>query len=320
MPPFEGIHLHPLFEVFMNMGFRVVWVVLQEKAELFHFFLQTAQCRSTDFWGGVGAGALGPTLAFGEWNGNALQYSCLENSMDGEAWQAAVHGVAKSRSRLKDCREASSAQKRAPPPYRRPRPVAGRAGTTRPANTSGQAVADAAGADAMAALGLASLLGRVPATPWRAASKAPGPGAEVAGRVGRPKRREKRVRPGGVCCRLWGPRDRGASLSIRLVRGQVLPARAQMEPERHGHKSRPAAGLLSAGRRSGHQGGAEVPGPGGRASVRARCEKWALRQCTRRVPRVFTSERIYGSLQYKIWKSTEFWKSRPRQISVIKIR
>ena len=125
MPPFEGIHLHPLFEVFMNMGFRVVWVVLQEKAELFHFFLQTAQCRSTDFWGGVGAGALGPTLAFGEWNGNALQYSCLENSMDGEAWQAAVHGVAKSRSRLKDCREASSAQKRAPPPYRRPRPSRG---------------------------------------------------------------------------------------------------------------------------------------------------------------------------------------------------
>ena len=54
--------------------------------------------------------------------------------------------------------------------------------------------------------------------------------------------------------------------------------------------------------------------------MRARCEKWALRQCTRRVPRVFTSERIYGSLQYKIWKSTEFWKSRPRQISVIKIR
>ena len=130
MPPFEGIHLHPRFEVFINMGFRVVWVVLQEKAELFHFFLQTAQCRSADFWGGVGSGALGPTLAFGEGNGNALQYSCLENSMDGEAWQAAVHGVATSRSRLNDCREASSAPERAPPPqapppYRRPRPSRG---------------------------------------------------------------------------------------------------------------------------------------------------------------------------------------------------
>ena len=35
-------------------------------------------------------------------NGNPLQYSCLENSMDGEAWWATVHGVAKSRTRLSD--------------------------------------------------------------------------------------------------------------------------------------------------------------------------------------------------------------------------
>ena len=36
----------------------------------------------------------------GEGNGNPLQYSCLENPMDREAWQATVHGVAKSRTRL----------------------------------------------------------------------------------------------------------------------------------------------------------------------------------------------------------------------------
>ena len=35
-------------------------------------------------------------------DGNPLQYSCLENPMDGGAWQAAVHGVAKSRTRLSD--------------------------------------------------------------------------------------------------------------------------------------------------------------------------------------------------------------------------
>ena len=38
----------------------------------------------------------------GEGNGTPLQYSCLENPMDGGAWQAAVHGVAKSQTRLSD--------------------------------------------------------------------------------------------------------------------------------------------------------------------------------------------------------------------------
>ena len=38
----------------------------------------------------------------GERNGNPLQYSCLENPMDGGAWWATVHGVAKSQTRLSD--------------------------------------------------------------------------------------------------------------------------------------------------------------------------------------------------------------------------
>ena len=38
----------------------------------------------------------------GESNGTPLQYSCLENPMDGGAWWAAVHGVAKSRTQLSD--------------------------------------------------------------------------------------------------------------------------------------------------------------------------------------------------------------------------
>ena len=33
-------------------------------------------------------------------NGNPLQYSCLENSMESGAWQAIIHGVAKSRIKL----------------------------------------------------------------------------------------------------------------------------------------------------------------------------------------------------------------------------
>jgi len=35
-----------------------------------------------------------------EGNGNPLQYSCLENSMDRGAWWAIVHGVTKSRTQL----------------------------------------------------------------------------------------------------------------------------------------------------------------------------------------------------------------------------
>jgi len=35
-----------------------------------------------------------------EGNGNSLQYSCLENSKDRGAWQATVHGVSKSQTRL----------------------------------------------------------------------------------------------------------------------------------------------------------------------------------------------------------------------------
>ena len=36
----------------------------------------------------------------GAGNGNPLHYSCLENSLDRGAWQATVHGVAKSWTRL----------------------------------------------------------------------------------------------------------------------------------------------------------------------------------------------------------------------------
>ena len=38
----------------------------------------------------------------GKGNRNPLQYSCLENPMDREAWWATVHGVAKSQTRLSD--------------------------------------------------------------------------------------------------------------------------------------------------------------------------------------------------------------------------
>ena len=44
----------------------------------------------------------------GEGNGTLLQYSCLGNPMDGGAWSATVHGVAKSQTRLSDFSSLSS--------------------------------------------------------------------------------------------------------------------------------------------------------------------------------------------------------------------
>ena len=38
----------------------------------------------------------------GEGNGTPLQYSCMENPMDGGAWWATVHGVAESQTGLSD--------------------------------------------------------------------------------------------------------------------------------------------------------------------------------------------------------------------------
>ena len=42
------------------------------------------------------------TTLLGEGNGTPLHYTCPENPMDGGAWWAAVHGVARSRTRLSD--------------------------------------------------------------------------------------------------------------------------------------------------------------------------------------------------------------------------
>ena len=45
----------------------------------------------------------------GEGNGNPLQYSCLENPMDGGAWWATVHGIPKSWTQLSDLMEKAMA-------------------------------------------------------------------------------------------------------------------------------------------------------------------------------------------------------------------
>ena len=51
--------------------------------------------------GDVGSIA-GSGRSHGKGSGNPLQYSCLGNPMDKGAWQATVHGVAKSQTQLSD--------------------------------------------------------------------------------------------------------------------------------------------------------------------------------------------------------------------------
>ena len=47
----------------------------------------------------------------GEGNGNPLQYSCLENSMDRRAWRAIVHGVAKNPTQIRNFHNTTQHEK-----------------------------------------------------------------------------------------------------------------------------------------------------------------------------------------------------------------
>ena len=67
-----------------------LWEYRHQKAHIFKNTLPLTRVPADFKW------------VWGEGNGNPLQYSCLENPMDGGAWWAAVHRVAKSRTQLSD--------------------------------------------------------------------------------------------------------------------------------------------------------------------------------------------------------------------------
>ena len=69
-----------------------------------HFtgFLDSSDGKASAYNAGDVGSIPGLGRSPGEGNGNPLQYSCLENYMDRGAWQATVHGVSKSWTRLSD--------------------------------------------------------------------------------------------------------------------------------------------------------------------------------------------------------------------------
>ena len=96
---------------------REMLFLIKEMFSFFHYLLyiecwvieervESLPCSSNAKESACNAGDPGSVPGSGrsseEGNGSPLQYSCLENPMDRGAWQAAVHGVAKSQTRLND--------------------------------------------------------------------------------------------------------------------------------------------------------------------------------------------------------------------------
>ena len=75
--------------------FQNLYTFIRNQTFLSYFLIQ-------ELWLSFLKSLLVSSIYFGEGNGTPIQYSCLENPMDGGAWWAAVHGVARSQTRLSD--------------------------------------------------------------------------------------------------------------------------------------------------------------------------------------------------------------------------
>ena len=77
-------------------------ILVAEPAVACSFCLHLIGSKESARNAGDSSSTAGSGRPSGEGNGYPLQYSCLENSMETGAWQAIVHGIAKSRTRLSD--------------------------------------------------------------------------------------------------------------------------------------------------------------------------------------------------------------------------
>ena len=104
----------------IRVGARLLTAILKERLRVYQGWAEATGQRENRGWKpGIQSGIRARDKALwilensflfnwgflgrvGEGNGTPLQYSCLENPMDGGAWWAAVHGITKSRTRLSD--------------------------------------------------------------------------------------------------------------------------------------------------------------------------------------------------------------------------
>ena len=110
----RDFHSGQWLRIFLPVQWTWVWSLVQELRQwhptpvllpgMSHGWRSLEGCSPWGRWGWDTTERLNfhfSLSCFGEGNGNPLQCSCLENPRDGEAWWAAIYGVAQSRTRLK---------------------------------------------------------------------------------------------------------------------------------------------------------------------------------------------------------------------------
>ena len=99
------IHLYIYISIFFFRFFSIIgyYKIFTIDPYAIHCFPGSSDSKASAYNAGDLGSIPGLGRSPGEGNGNPLQYSCLENPMDGGAWWATlVHGVTKSRTRLRD--------------------------------------------------------------------------------------------------------------------------------------------------------------------------------------------------------------------------